>query len=273
MDSSGENLVNLTNDPADDWNPAWSPDGSQIAFTSIRDTGQGKLQYIFVMDADGQNVYQLTYLSESDFADWSPDGSMIAFSSAVSGNLEIYLTQADGSSEPIQITHNDVQDIKPKWSPDGSQIVFVSGDEGNRNAFVMDADGSNVLELINNGSVETADWTFDGRVRIFMTDRGGYGCTDCVMNADGSSIEDNVDLLNLIPLLPYFTLEGEHVLLFHVDTDTVAQISNGAVTTQDPVNEEIYKMSSDYPGLFINITNNPGNDRNPVYPADCLMIR
>jgi hypothetical protein len=49
MDSNGENLINLTNDPADDWTPGWFPDGSQIASTFIRGMGQGKAQNILCL--------------------------------------------------------------------------------------------------------------------------------------------------------------------------------------------------------------------------------
>lgn len=61
MAADGSNQVNLTNNPADDTDPVWSPDGSQIAFVSNRDNGEGGGQFIYVMDADGSNVRQLTF--------------------------------------------------------------------------------------------------------------------------------------------------------------------------------------------------------------------
>src|SRR3990172_1866268 len=74
MDADGGNPVNLTNNPAHDGAPKWSPDGRRIAFVREAD--------IYVMDADGTNVIRLTNDSYWDFAPaWSPDGSQIAFGS------------------------------------------------------------------------------------------------------------------------------------------------------------------------------------------------
>ena len=72
MDADGGNPINLTNDPRSDADPAWSPDGTKIAFASNRD-GDGE---IYVMDADGGNPTNLTNNSGDDIAPaWSPDGS------------------------------------------------------------------------------------------------------------------------------------------------------------------------------------------------------
>jgi TolB protein len=87
-------IVNTTND---DWDssPVWSPDGKQIAFNSDRD-GDDE---VFVMDADGTNVRQLTANDDwdSDPA-WSPDGKQIAFESDRYGDSEIFVMDADGTN-------------------------------------------------------------------------------------------------------------------------------------------------------------------------------
>ena len=71
MNADGSNPQRLTNDPAYDAWPVWSPDGSHIAFTSTRN-GEAD---IYVMDADGSNLRRLTYDDAIDiWPDWSPDG-------------------------------------------------------------------------------------------------------------------------------------------------------------------------------------------------------
>ncbi|MBM3138209.1 MAG: hypothetical protein FJZ98_08490, partial [Chloroflexi bacterium] len=79
MGPDGSGQTNLTKEPADDRNPAWNPQGTQIAFVSNRETEEGPGQYIFVMNADGSEVRQLTS-NGADSPDWSPDGAWITFS-------------------------------------------------------------------------------------------------------------------------------------------------------------------------------------------------
>jgi Tol biopolymer transport system component len=96
MNWDGSGLTNLTNNPAIEISPAWSPDGTHIAFArSITETNNE----IFVMDADGSNVVRLTDSPSLDeYPSWSPDGSQIAFMSHRDANWEIYVMNADSPS-------------------------------------------------------------------------------------------------------------------------------------------------------------------------------
>ena len=133
MDTDGGNRRRLTNHDFAEWDPAWSPDGKQIAFTSsgTKNMTGGNWQ-IYVMDADGENLRRLT---ENDFNDWnpswSPDGQRIAFTSnrEDNGNKEIYLMDADGRNQR-NLTRNPHHDEDPSWSPDGKRIAFTSNRNG-----------------------------------------------------------------------------------------------------------------------------------------------
>ena len=141
----------LTRHSASDWFPAWSPDGTQIAFDSDRD---GNWE-IYVMAADGSQPTRLTRNSAWDwFPAWSPDGTQIAFQSDRDGNHEIYVMAADGS-QPTRLTRNSASDWSPAWSPDGTQIAFLSDRDGNDEIYVMAADGSQPTRLTRNSG---SDW-------------------------------------------------------------------------------------------------------------------
>jgi Tol biopolymer transport system component/serine/threonine protein kinase len=151
IDLDGKGLRQLTDNVAPDTRPVWSPRGDKIAFMSTRDGAPE----IYVMNADGRNPVRLTFgaVARSGRAtwagrpSWSPDGCKIAFSSNRDGNLEIYVTNVDGSGL-TRLTSDSADDVHPSWSPDGRQIAFASSRElGHQQIFVMNADGSDPKRL------------------------------------------------------------------------------------------------------------------------------
>ena len=113
MDGDGGNEVRLTEDPARDEGPSWSPDGTRIAFNN----GHA----IKVMDSDGQNLIELTPIGRAPA--WSPDGTKIAFTGFKALKKQIWVMDADGGNQ-IQLTHLG-SNYNPAWSPDGNRIAFV----------------------------------------------------------------------------------------------------------------------------------------------------
>ncbi len=121
----------------------WSPDGEQIVIASDNDGDQD----IFIMDADGSNIHQLTYNEDKDKdPNWSPDGKQIVFTSNRYGDDEIFVMNTDGTNSR-QLTSNNGISFYPDWSLDGSQIAFSSFRDGDSEIWMMDADGSNQQQL------------------------------------------------------------------------------------------------------------------------------
>jgi formylglycine-generating enzyme required for sulfatase activity len=182
MNGDGSDQRRLTDDPAYDAWPTWSPDGSQIAFASTRSGNPD----IYVMNADGSDVRQLTHHTASDiWPEWSPDGARIAFPSRRDGNLEIYVMDADGTNLQ-RLTNTPSHEDFPAWSPDGTRIVF-SRIEGNDGTYIMNADGSDERQLTAFVALEPA-WSPDGtRIAFGSDDEGFRGMY--VIDADGSNLQ------------------------------------------------------------------------------------
>ena len=141
-----------------DWDrqPAWSPDGSQIAFTS--ETGADTSQ-IWVVNADGSKKQRLTdavaHQQDEDPA-WSPDGKTLVYASnSTTGKFEIFSMGPDGKNAR-SIVYADGGNLRyPSFSPDGKWLAFSSDKDGNSEILVSPADGSRWTNITNSPAQDT----------------------------------------------------------------------------------------------------------------------
>jgi Tol biopolymer transport system component len=185
MNADGSNSLRLTNHPAEDKEPAWSPDRRQIAFVSNRDGAHE----IYLMNADGSNQRRLSNDGATTGSpSWSPDGQHIAYHSYRGGQSRIYvISTSTGSTRSL--TSGNAEDIEPAWSPDGRRIVFASDRGGNFEIYVMDTNGANVRRLSNNPQADNRSpaWSLDGtHIAFVSTIRRDSEIN--IMNADGTGL-------------------------------------------------------------------------------------
>jgi Tol biopolymer transport system component len=224
MNAVGSGQTRLTNNSADDREPAWSPDGREIAFVSnfeiyvmnadgteqptqlTHNSDRGdewptwspdgsKIAFtrygdpfgaVYVVSKDGSPPNALTNNAANDFDPaWSPDGSAIAFVSDRNGFLDVYVMNTDGSAQS-PLTNAPANDSDPAWSPDGSKIAFTSLRDGNAEIYVMSGDGTGETRITNDPATDAFPaWSPDGE-KIVFTRGSGFGRELYVMNADGS---------------------------------------------------------------------------------------
>ena len=152
--------------------PAWSPDGSTIAYCSDATTTDLAL---WVMDADGRNprmVVQPLGNGGNDWPAWSPNGLYIAFSAFVSPVSQIYVVEAK-SGEIKQLTDQSGGAYAPAWSPDGKRIAYVARNGAKDDIWVIGADGTGAIPLTQSGVSASPTWSPDGQHLAYVTLFGG----------------------------------------------------------------------------------------------------
>ena len=152
MNDHGGNIRRITDTPYAQADVTWSPDGSQIAFTTeLRSGRPGEPQHveIFIINADGTGAFNLTNQPAID-ADpsWSPDGKFIAFASGLHDGLNIWTIEI-ATRRVRKLTNSDTSSINPHWSPNGKYIVFERVLFGNgQHIYFMRADGTGEQQLL-----------------------------------------------------------------------------------------------------------------------------
>ena len=182
MFPDGSNQTQVTHNNTNDAVPAWSPDGTKIAF--------GRLDKIFVKDTTNGQVVRLTGNAGRSSFDptWSPDGTKIAFDSNRDGDQEIYTMNSSDGSGVRKLTDNENFEVQPTWSPDGTKIAF----NRDYDIWVMDADGIHQTNLTNSPQLSeySPDWAPDGTKIAFEKWGGDLGFqTDIfLIKSDGSGL-------------------------------------------------------------------------------------
>jgi len=183
----GGEPLRITNDAADDAQPAWSPDGTRIAFVSARNRG-GRLSIVLgqalgnFVNASGGDLFVTssrggpakTLVDNAFYPAWSPDGRWIVFQSSRGGRWDLWKIAASGGA-PVQVTNDVHFDYQPCWSPDGEEIVYASGMPAPYRLKIIGADGGAPRELTDGEDriLLKPAFTADGKAIVYSSMRGG----------------------------------------------------------------------------------------------------
>src|SRR6266545_666039 len=175
-------LTKLTPDTTSASDPAFSPDGSRIAFVSQRD-GNSE---IYVMNADGTGAVRITNDPQSDGRPaFTPDGQSVVFHSArTAGKQQIWVVNVDGTAL-TQLTRDSVNS-SPTVSPDGQTIAYVSQRNKDADIWLMARDGSNQRQFTRSPQQRESDphYLRDGTLAYLVERREGNRTVQQVMRAD-----------------------------------------------------------------------------------------
>lgn len=179
MDGTG--LVQLTDLPEGACQPAWSPDGLRMVFTSpcLRNVDSYPGSSLWLMDVDlagnASNPVQLPSVPGGDYDPvWDPSGDRIAFTSLRETRPQIFVMNIDGS-EVTNLSGDLAYDRQPAWSPNGSELLFTTSRGGVTEIWIMPDAGSDEQRFSRSGGAEdtNADWSSNGMI-IFERSQGGF---------------------------------------------------------------------------------------------------
>ena len=267
MDADGANKDRLTDNPLHDISPAWSPDGTRFAMSSIP---HGWWENIFVLNVDDRAVdrIQLTVGFRGLTPSWSPNGNWIACVYSTpddNWNYDVWILRlrngrrmgpyrfeelGDGDGiNSLRLTKHRSQDESPSWSPDGRRIAWSSNRTGNYDIFVMDRDGGNKKNLTNHPKEDKdPEWQPPWGERIaFASDRDGDS-EIYLMDTNGGNVKQLTKNVFVWDGHPTWSPSGKKI----------------AFSTNRDRNNEIYVMNSDGNNP-VNLTNHPAKEKNPAW--------
>jgi TolB protein len=226
--------------------PAWSPDGTKIAYLE----GSGLNQDVWVMNADGTGKTQLTNDKKSGRPAWSPDGKQIVFTSSrhAVGAPAVYLMNADGTGQTRVSASTEAENF-PVWSPNGQSIAFIRtvpipGTISTQSEiFIVKPDGTGEVQVTNHTATDFYPvWSPDGKTIAFYSDREG---TSQIYRYDVAARTTSKVAGNLPTrdhYYPEWSPDGSRIV-FHETRTGVSQI-----VTRDPFTGGFGQVWAAHPG-------------------------
>ncbi len=169
-DADGYNAQNVVSSNEPIISPAWSPDGTKMAYVSF----EKKKPIVYVQSlTTGDRKILANYKGNNSAPAWSPDGSKLAIVLTYGANSQIYTISADGG-DLRQVTKSNAIDTEPAFSPDGKFIYFTSDRGGRPQIYKVSAGGGDATRVTFEGAYNVSPrFSPDGRYLAYIRNDGG----------------------------------------------------------------------------------------------------
>lgn len=202
VDRDGNDWQDITNDPAFDRYPRWSPDGKQIAFTSDRNEGYN----IWICNSDGTNLRQVTFNKESNrgtsFPVWSPDGNRITFAN-LDDTYILDLTKNWNEQTPVKLplAKNGNSFVSWDWSPNGKKLAGTFRLEDYLGYYSFE---TNSYEIITKAKGAIPSWLSDSRRMVYAEGNKVF-----LVDTETKQIKELLTLEPEVPRSPFVSKDGK----------------------------------------------------------------
>jgi TolB protein len=225
----GSGSVQLTNNTVDDQEPAWSPNGTKIAWAHFN-SASGHFE-IWTMNADGTNQQALVTRPDLSVTDptWSRDGSRVAFTYQTVSDHDIYRADTSGLNVNVTPVVNSTlaEEIEPSYAPNSNKIVFSRAASGGKYAlYTVNDDGTSQAPLLTDAThnLNRPNWSPDGAKISYQYQFSPTDDDVSTVNANGTGAAFTFNSTNQ-ERAPAWAPQGNMIAFVRVATD--AEIYTG----------------------------------------------